>query len=334
MMKISSRFLCAVVGACGLNSSASADHPTAVFGSEHGGPLNTISASSLPAGSWAAGVRTEVIDSDEFSNAKLAGVAGAGVEDVHAIDQIISASASLAYGLSDKFDIGVRIPWVLRDNIREGEIEDGEAQAHAHGDAQGIGDLVVLANYQLYSANGFDWALQGGVKMPTGETSESDRRERLETEFQAGSGSWDFLVGGSLGTSIGALGLHASVLYSATTEGSQDTEIGDALQYNLAMLFNPATGHDHGRHQHSSVLDEIRWELMLELNGEQRWKNNVSGRSEANSGGNVIYLSPGVRVSCAKFSAFVSFGYPMVDDSNGWQLGIDYRLSGGVAIAF
>ena len=81
-MTFSSRFLCVVIGTFGLISIVSADHPTAVFGSEHGGPLNTISATSLPSGSWAMGLRTEVINVDAFSNAELAGLADAGVEDV------------------------------------------------------------------------------------------------------------------------------------------------------------------------------------------------------------------------------------------------------------
>lgn len=333
-MKFSSRLLCVVIGAFGFIFTVSADHPTAVFGSEHGGPLNTISATSLPRGAWAVGLRTEVINADAFSNAELAGLADAGVEDVHATDQIISASASLAYGVSDKLDIGIRIPWVLRDNIREGEIEDGEAQAHAHGDAQGIGDVLVLANYQVHSRNGYDWALQGGVKTPTGETSEADAGTRLETEFQPGSGSWDFLIGGAVAKAFGSLAVHANLLFTATTEGSQDTEIGEALQYNLAMVFNPGKGHEHSGHEHSSWLDEIRWELMLELNGEQRGKDNVRGFDQANSGGNVVYLSPGLRLSYANISAFMSFGYPVVDDPNGWQPEIDFRLSGGIAIGF
>ncbi len=333
-MKFSSRFLCTVIGVWVFSSPVSADHPAVVFGSEHGGPLNTISPASLAAGTWAVGLRTEVINSDAFSDFKLASLAAAGVEDVHAIDQVVSASASLAYGLSDKLDVGLRIPWVLRDNIREGEIEDGEAEAHAHGDAQGIGDLVVLANYQVYSHGGYDWALQGGVKTPTGETDESDRNERLDTEFQPGSGSWDFLIGGAVGTAFGSIGVHANVLYNATSEGSQDTEIGDALQYNLALVFNPGTSHDHDGHEHASLLDELRWELMLELNGEQRWRDRVHGNKEVNSGGNVIYLSPGLRVSIAKLSAFVTLGYPVLDDPNGWQADIDFRLSGGVAFGF
>ncbi len=333
-MEFSSRVLCAVVGAIGLISTASADHPTAVFGSEHGGPLNTISATSLPRGSWAMGMRTEVINSNAFSDAELAGLASVGVEDVHAIDHIISASASFAYGVSDKLDLGIRIPWVLRENIREGELEDGEAEAHSHGDAQGIGDLVVLANYQVYSRNGYDWAIQGGVKAPTGETNESDRGSRLETEFQPGSGSWDVLVGGAASTTLGAFGLHASILYSATSEGSQGTEIGDALHYNFALVFNPGRDHDHRAHEHASLIDDLRWELMLEINGEQRWEDRVRNTTEANSGGNVVYLSPGARISYQNISAFLSYGYPVVDDSIGWQSDFDFRLSGGIAVAF
>ena len=77
-----------------------------------------------------------------------------------------------------------------------------------------------------------------------------------------------------------------------------------------------------------------RLDAMLELNGETRWKNDVSGASEPHSGGTVVYLSPGIRLSHGKIGAFVSAGFPIVDDPKGVQTDIDFRLVGGVGIAF
>lgn len=333
-MNIVQRLAGAVFGVLGVFNAAVADHPTVVFGSEHGGPLNTISADSLPAGAWAFGARTEVIDFDELSGPELAGLAEAGVEDVHSVGHIVSTWVSVAYGVSDRFDLSLRLPWVWRDNIREGEIEDGEAEAHGHGNTDGLGDLLLLANYQLFAGRGFRAAVQGGVKMPTGATHESDDGERLETEFQPGTGSWDFLVGGAISKTYGRFGFHANVLFDATSEGAQDTELGDALLYNAAVVFSPGAGHDHAGHAHHSMLEEIRWEFTFELNGEQRWRDRESGARERNSGGNVIYASPGIRAALGRFSAFVSFGLPLVDDTNGFQSDVDYRIVGGVALGF
>ena len=73
---------------------------------------------------------------------------------------------------------------------------------------------------------------------------------------------------------------------------------------------------------------------MLELNGEKRWENEVSGTQQINSGGDIIYLSPGVRLSKGKFGAFLSAGIPIVDATNGLQTDVNFRMIGGIGMAF
>ena len=94
------------------------------------------------------------------------------------------------------------------------------------------------------------------------------------------------------------------------------------------------TDDDHGAHQHRTIVDELNWDLMLELNGEKRWRGDVHGVNDVNSGGNIVYVSPGIRVSLQRFSAFFSAGYPLLDDSNGRQSDVDFRIMGGVGLAF
>ena len=116
--------------------NAHADHPNFAFGSDLAGPLQTISAESMPAGTWGFGSRVTVVENSGLSDARLAAFAQAGVDDVHRVDSIVSVAASLAYGVTDALDVSVRIPWVERNDIREGEFEHGEAEAHAHGDTR------------------------------------------------------------------------------------------------------------------------------------------------------------------------------------------------------
>ena len=70
-------------------------------------------------------VDTAMVSRLDDSNAALAavGLAVQGLEGVHTIDQINGTSASLAYGATDKITLGVRVPRVARDNIRESELE-------------------------------------------------------------------------------------------------------------------------------------------------------------------------------------------------------------------
>jgi len=53
-----------------------------------------------------------------------------------------------------------------------------------------------------------------------------------------------------------------------------------------------------------------------------------------NTGGTVIYLSPGVRVSVDKWSSYVSLGIPVVNESNGIQPEPSWRIITGVSLAF
>ena len=55
---------------------------------------------------------------------------------------------------------------------------------------------------------------------------------------------------------------------------------------------------------------------------------------DPNSGGNVIYLSPGFRLSMDEWSGFFSFGIPIVNDMYGVQAEPDWRILSGVTYNF
>lgn len=220
------------------SATALADHPTIAFGSEGAGAINTISSISLPVGSWGFGVRSEIINNNEFSTEQLENFAARGLDGVHSIDRIINTSFSLSYGATENISISARLPYIKRENIRESGLEGGSPTAHTHGDSSGLGDLLLFGQYRVQKSTDFDASGVLGIKAPTGETGvQDDHNIRFETEFQPGTGSWDFLLGVSVSKSDGNLGYHANVLYNKTTAGSQSTEIGDAISYNAALTY-------------------------------------------------------------------------------------------------
>ena len=331
--------LCAGLGVYLIFCSATAfaDHPTIAFGSEGVGAINTISATPLPVGSWGFGVRSEIISNDEFSTEQLESFAAAGLEGVHSIDRISNTSFSLSYGVTENFSISARLPYIKRENIREGELEMGVPEAHTHGDSSGVGDLLLLGQHRVQKRANLDVSILFGIKAPTGENDEKDEDGiRFETEFQPGTGSWDFLLGASLSKSSGDFGYHTNILYNKTTEGSQSTEIGDAVSYNAALTYRLNGSHATHDHSHNDASDSngLKWDLSVELNGETRRKNKVAGASEDNSGGTTIYLSPGFRVSSENLSGFISYGIPVAQDQNGKQTDVDSRIVAGVSLAF
>jgi hypothetical protein len=89
--------------------------------------------------------------------------------------------------------------------------------------------------------------------------------------------------------------------------------------------------HDHGPEPAKQLFT---LDLVLELNGEWHDKQIVAGVTDPNSGGNVLYLSPGIRVSMGNFSGFASVGIPIVNEMNGLQSKPDYRVIAGIAAGF
>jgi hypothetical protein len=73
---------------------------------------------------------------------------------------------------------------------------------------------------------------------------------------------------------------------------------------------------------------------VLEVNGEWHDKQSTAGVRDPNSGGTVVYLSPGVRVSVDKWSGYVSLGIPVVNEPNGIQPEPSLRIITGVSFAF
>ena len=308
-----------------------ADHPSIGFGSEGSGAINTISAKTPTAGSWGIGIRSELINSKEFSTEELETFADTGLEGIHSIDYIINTSFSLSHGLTDNFGITLVLPYIQRKNIRESEIEDGEPEAHTHGDSSGIGDLLMLGQFKLQGNQDVDVSILFGTKVPIGETHVTDDDDqRFETEHQPGTGAWDVLFGIALMKTFNKFGIYTNFLYNKTTKGSQFTELGDAFSYNAALTYRlneVSSEHHHDDpdlpHEHENG---IAWDLSIDLNGETRGKNSISGMSDNNSGGTIVNFSPGIRFSAASFSGFLSYGIPIVVDQNGTQTDLSSRI--------
>lgn len=360
-------YLAAVLLTSTAATPAFAHHPGGPGNTGGTGPINTISASTLPPGMSVVSVVYERMDIDPLSDAALAEGAAHAAEHgedhahVHSLDSITSPSLNFAYGLTDDITLSVRLPYVTRRGIREGHVhghEEGgghhgeggeeqaiEAEVHNRGGTSGIGDLSLLGQWRFLNggAAGIEAALLGGLKAPTGSTDEDDRSgERFDAEFQPGSGSWDGMVGLALTKRAGKWSFDASLLYTIVTEGTQDTDLGDRLHYGAAVSYRLSgsaggTVHVHSdgsQHVHQEAAAGPALDAILELNGEWHDKQEISGETDPNTGGHVLYVSPGVRLSMDKWSAFASVGIPIVNDMNGLQAEPDWRLVSGVTMGF
>lgn len=335
----------ALLGAVALlpAGNAMADHATHGFGHAAAGPIVTVSASTLPKGEWSFGLRAEYVKFDAIPDERFEQLAAGGTE-AHSVSSLLSPFLGAAYGVTDDLTLSAHVPYVIRRDIRAGHLEDGTPEVHAEGDSKGIGDATFLAQYRFLNRPGpaLEAAFLAGVKLPTGKTSErTSSGARFETDHQPGSGSWDPLAGVALTKRLDSWSFDVSAIYTLATEGSRDTDLGDVLHGNASVSFRfgnsdeAAHSHPEGAEAHAPHPARLAWDLILEANAEWQAKQKIAGVRDVNSGGSLLYLSPGVRATAYdRCSAYLSVGIPVHEDRNGVQHEVDYRVIAGVDLSF
>jgi hypothetical protein len=328
---------------------ALADH-VGPSGVGSGGGLSVFGPDTLDDGQGAAGLRILFTRPDQRSDAELEELAGRHIQ-AHNTDYNLNGSIGVAYGITHHLTVSAELPYVRRDGLREGEHGhvDGETVNEVvHLDSpSGIGDLSLLAKYRLTEGEGVGFALIGGIKIPTGSTHErSPEGERLETEHQPGTGSWDPIFGASASAKMGAVRLTASALYQLSTKGAQLTRLGDRLQGGIALShrFGPAEDqHDEAslNHHHGDELDEHHehghssWDAFVELAGEWEGRQKVDGEIEDASGGKWAWVAPGLRFNAASgWSASAAVAVPIWQDIRASHPDNRYRLMLSLGRAF
>lgn len=306
-----------------MQCSAWAHHAAVGMTTGQAGPIRTLSADTLKQGGIGLDIQAEIISLKPFSDAAMQELAVNG-NDIHSLDSIRHVYFGLGYGLTDDLTLGIKLPYVSLQEIRASNPEDPD-HIHNHGNASGFGDLSLLGRYRIVKqgGNGVDVSVVAGIRMPTGKTSVKDPEgELLEADHQPGSGAWNPIVGLALTRRNGPLSLDANVMYTIATKGTQETDLGDLLNYNAALSYRAL---DRG-----TTLD-----LVLELNGEWKQKQTIAGITDENSGGNILLLSPGLRLSLGKNAmAYVSVGIPILQDVNGIQPKTRARTLFGLGAGF
>jgi hypothetical protein len=318
--------------------SVFADHASIGLGVGSASPIATESGITMPKGTISTGIRSELIRLDEYSDSKLQDLRAADAEaDLHSVESLWSISAAAAYAITDDFTVGFRIPFIMRDNIREPEHDfegPGVAPIESLGNIEGIGDSTFYGQYRFFQNEGTHISALFGIKTPTGKTNRDHVHDGgialLDAEFQPGSGSWDGILGLAFTQELGLFSVDASTVYNISSEGTQGTDLGDIFSYNFALSYRL-----FGQQNLSYAAPKFALDTIIEFNGEWRDKEETRNINDNNSGGHLAYISPGLRLSAGKnVSIGASFGIPVVQDTNGNQVEPDYRIISSVNIAF
>ena len=229
------------------------------------------------------------------------------------------------YGLGHGFDIRVATTYVQKKQTQT--IPMGPLAGTSFNlKNSGLGDSQVVVRYELLNqmkGAPLFLAIGAGLKLPTGSTNKSfntpmGTKTSNETQpMQLGSGSFDYI------TEIGATKIlpnsriDAHMMYVLTTKGKNNYEFGDKFKWNIG---------------YSYAINKY-FDVQLELDGLHLAKNKHNGNSVDYSGGNFLYITPGIHIIPSK-KYDISLGYSyMIDRDNNYDdatntagLSEDHRL--------
>ncbi len=226
---------------------------------------------------------------------------------------------TLRAGITDRIDAKLIVPFLDKGMHRQ------SWNKNFSDDHSGIGDIRLISRYRIWSQKAKDpcnLAIGAGVKFPTGCTDEEDTSGNTPGFLQTGSGSWDPVVELGAHKVMGRHWFSSHLMYQMTTEGEvgeMDCEKPDVFKYNVGYAYAV-----------SKLLD-----LQLECNGEIKEKGTLAGETQDDTGGHVVYLTPGVHFKLKKgIHVGLCTPIPVYRDLNGTQLSEDYRIVAKLAMKF
>lgn len=232
---------------------------------------------------------------------------------------------TIVHGFTERFAGIMTVPYLNK------ELRTVSGTERVIREDSGIGDISLLMKYKVYKQDSLGatsrLSLIGGLELPTGQSGETDALGKLPRTRQLGSGSWDPIVGVAYTQATFDDEWDFNVTYQFNTEATK-FEFGDVLKYTVAYQKRVWPWQLPERGLYTQL------NLVLEANGEWAQKNRSSGSEVDNSGGNTIFLSPGLQVAARSTIVEVSVQLPAIQTLNGNQTEKDYVLVGSVRRSF
>lgn len=311
-----------IITVLGVALRAQADHGPGTSG----GGATTQPGETLKAGKFSFDLRTEYTEFDNLSSHQIESEAAkAGSFDL--LDRSLLYTFSVGYGVLENWQIGLSIGYYEAVNAQEAEFDPDTGETEIlKFDPDGITDLWLTTKYRFYRGPWGQFAVLGGVKFPTGDDDvRNSAGERVEPSATAGSGSFDGMAGLAYSRWLTPrMTLDTSAQYTFRTEAN-DFRLGDRVDAGVAVAYRLTP--DIEKYPQASVF--------AEGNLRHLFKSEEEGARDPNTGGTVLFLSSGVRVSVSRNAALTFSGQvPVLQDLNGRQLETDFRIVAALTVTF
>lgn len=214
------------------------------------------------------------------------------------------------FNLTTTTQVGVIAPFLTRKL----ESSTGDNSESGFGDATVFLKQLVLQVDR--KAETFRVAVKGSVKLPTGDADSTP---------PLGSGSVDYGISAVAGWIKSRWGLYGETIYVVQTS-NDGADFGNRFAYNAAVGYRLLpTAYTH--------YPQPQLNLYLELNGSLVAHTEVDGVEDPNSGGSILFLSPGIQyIGGRRWLIETSVQLPLFDEPNGTQLGTSWTASFGTRV--
>lgn len=241
-------------------------------------------------------------------------------------NQFLNSSLSqvfAGYNFSDRIGAQFNLPVIYKSY----------GYQNSRGSESGIGDVSLLGNFRLYEKETrhftFKWTALGGVKFPTGSTSQlnPDRPDFAPGigghDLTLGSGSYDGLIGTGFYARWKRLFLTGGMQYAARSEG----DFGYQFANDWTWLGGPGVYLLLGEN-HTLTLQAV-------VSGESKGQDTLNGLPMDDTAVTSVFLGPQINYTWSnRLSAQVGADFPVNLVSTGEQLVPTYRIRAALTWRF
>ncbi len=303
------------------------------------GSINSVGAAILE--EKVIGLRWDARRYETFTDQQLIDFRDDG-EDVHMHSSEDAYFLSFGFPVNEDMDVSL----MMQYNNFKGFKDNGDANASecfentpavtgnpgtancisSTAESPGFGDMLVTGRYRFYNDGDNQWTSVFGVILPTGKiTNKTDinkgtgKDEIIGTHNQPGSGAIIFQGGLAYsGHLTEGVAIDADAIYRFGTQGAKQFRTGNSWQFDVAASFA----------HHSSIVP------VIELNGIFFEQDIENDEIKTNSGGDVVYLSPGINFNINdKQGVYLNVSYPIYQELTGISNDEKYRWSLGWSTA-
>lgn len=254
-------------------------------------------------------------------------------------------TTAIDYNQGDSWGVTATIPYVSRVHSTYGSYGAGADPYPAPGDgaynSQGssVGDMRLVARYYGF-AEQKNWGLQLGIKAPTGQfnqtavfssTDGTSQKQLVDPGLQAGSGSWDSIIGAYKYGFINDRedwGYFSQILFQSSFRNSS-TPSG----YANSGTYRPGNGMSVNLGVNYQGVSWIN--PTVQINYLYKQSDSGSAGDAFATGGNIAYLTPGFIIPVQKkVQIYGNVQLPVYQNVYGIQLVPSYIASGGVRVMF